>query len=139
MTGWFRHKDSFSDVPGEGLVSKLAPGLIPDPLYALQYTTFSTRTRDGAGWLLRGTVTHESGSFEYETRRGGGSHAAVPVRVRLDHAGLPVEFTVDFSASTDPTKYFTARLSYDDVEPIPTIRDAKPYNNEGLNPCVNYQ
>jgi hypothetical protein len=132
LTGWkLFARAGLGSAPDAGFALQFAPGLLPTALNALQYLTLSSRHPDGAGYLVRGTVASaEAGDFDYEP--AAGNDAALPIVLRLDANGLPLEYSVDYSGAKKPSASFIVTFSRDAVPPIPQVHDAPTFSPNAM-------
>lgn len=141
--GWFVYPN-FSDVPTDerNLQLQLAPGHLPHVLYELQYATFDGRAAEAGGYVLSGKVLpNETGlGWGYEPPNPK-VRPDVPIRLRLDRTGLPLELTVDYTGSARPSNSFAAIFSYDDVKQVPTISDPRVFDGtlDIADLCKNWE
>jgi hypothetical protein len=112
---------------GEPIVARLAPVFLPKPLRWLQRTVFTARTATPAGYTLLGRVGGDPGL---------GTRYVAFITMHLDRAGLPTEYSLNFTARGLTADTYAVTFRYDDVPEIPHVDRPRPSRSEGLDPCA---
>lgn len=58
------------------------------------------------------------------------------ITMHLDRAGLPTEYSLNFTTRGLTANMYAVTFRYDDVPEIPHIADPRPYEFEGPDPCA---
>lgn len=126
-SGWLLIKHPGDGVGSDPIVAQLAPVFLPKPLRWLQRTVFAARTATPAGYTLVGRVGSDS---EHGVR-----YVAF-ITMHLNRAGLPTEYSLNFTARGLTADTYAVTFRYDDVPEIPPIAHSRPDKPGGLDPCA---